>query len=87
MNLIAPRFPAIKPVALTSFVVYGDPLADVWIAIRQRNAGHFAPSEKSDALLTGQSHILEVENDPAICSFCGNERFQLGNVLSVDPAA
>jgi hypothetical protein len=40
-----------------------DPLADVWIAIHQRNVGSFALSEKSNAILTGQSHIFEIEND------------------------
>jgi hypothetical protein len=67
--------------------LYGDPLADVWITIRQRNAGHFTLSEKSDPILTGQSHIFEVEDDAAVFPFRADERFQLGNVLFVDPAA
>src|SRR5579863_7454459 len=64
-----------------------DPLADVWIAIRQPDASRFALSEKIDAVLTRQSHILEVENDAPIFPFRGDECFQLGNVLLVDPAA
>jgi hypothetical protein len=67
--------------------LYPDPLADVWIAIRQRNAGRLAPSEKSNAILTGQSHIFEVEDDSAVFHFRGNEGFQLRNVLFVDLAA
>jgi hypothetical protein len=61
----------------------GDPLAAVCIAIHQRNACRFALSEKSDAILTGQSHILEVENDAADFPFRADERFQLRNVLFV----
>jgi hypothetical protein len=64
-----------------------DPLADVWIAIRQLNAGRLAPGEKDNAILTGQSHILEVENDAAIFLFRADERFQIGDILFVDPAA
>ena len=64
-----------------------DPLADVWIAIRERNAGRFTLSKKSDAILAGQSHILEVENDAPIFSFRGDECFQLGDMLCVEPAA
>src|ERR1700689_3605370 len=37
-----------------------DPLANVWIAIHQRNASRLALSEKSDAVLARQGHILEV---------------------------
>jgi hypothetical protein len=37
-------------------------------------------SEKSDAILTGQSHTLEVEDDAAVYSFRADERFQLRNV-------
>jgi hypothetical protein len=64
-----------------------DPLADIWIAIRQGNTGRFALSEKMDAVLTRQSHILKVKDDSALFSFRGDERFQFGNVLPVDPAA
>jgi hypothetical protein len=64
-----------------------DPLADVWIAIRQPDVSRFALSEKIYAVLTRQSHILEVENDAAIFPFRGDERFQLGNMFFVDPAA
>jgi len=64
-----------------------DPLAEVWIAIRQRNASRFALSKKSHAILTDQSQLLEVKNDATIFPFGGDERFQLGNVLFVDPAA
>src|SRR5580698_9321239 len=73
--------------ALAIISLSRDPLADVWIAIRQHNVSRFALSEKSDAVLTGQSHILEVENDTAIFPFRADERFQLGNVLPVDPPA
>src|SRR5271165_821147 len=38
---------------LASLVMNRDPLADVWIAISQLNAGGFASSQKSDAILTG----------------------------------
>jgi hypothetical protein len=51
------------------------------IAIHQRNAGPFAQSEKSDTILTGQSHILEVENNAANFPFRADERFQLRNVV------
>ncbi|MGD0131941.1 MAG: hypothetical protein ABSE57_07840 [Bryobacteraceae bacterium] len=64
-----------------------DPLAEVWIAIRQRNASRFALSKKSHAILTGQSQLLEVKNDAAIFPFGGDERFQFDDVLFVDPAA
>src|SRR5277367_1524910 len=52
--------------ALCSIFLSRDPLADVWIAIHQRNVSRFALREKIDAVLTCQSHILEVENDAAI---------------------
>jgi hypothetical protein len=64
-----------------------NPLADVWIAIHQRDPGRFAPDEKYDAILTGQSHILEVENNAAIFPFRIDECFQLGNIPLVDPSA
>ncbi|MEP7354755.1 MAG: hypothetical protein ABI824_16115 [Acidobacteriota bacterium] len=64
-----------------------DPLADVWIAIHQRNAGRLALSEKIDAVLTRQGHILEIEGDAPIFPFRADECFQLGNVRLVDPAA
>jgi hypothetical protein len=63
------------------FFLSGDPLADVWIAIHQRNVGRFALGEKIDAVLTCRSHILQVENDAAIFPFPADERFQIGNVL------
>jgi len=46
-----------------------------------------ALSEKNTAILTGQSHIFEVEDDSAVCHFRGDERFQLRNVFPVDLAA
>jgi hypothetical protein len=64
-----------------------DPLAEVWIAIRQRNASRFALSKKSQAIVTGQSQLPEVKNDSAIFPFGVDKRFQFGNVLFVDPAA
>jgi len=64
-----------------------DPLANVGIAIRQRNANRFALSEKSDAVLAGQSHILQVEHDATTFRFRADERLQLGNMVAVDPAA
>jgi hypothetical protein len=76
----------VKPGPLLT-ALSADPLADVWIAIHQCDAGRFAPGKKIDAILTSQSHIFKVKNDSPMCSFCGNERFQLGNVLPVDPAA
>src|ERR1700679_528548 len=80
-------FVLIKTSALASLVLYPDPLADVWIAIRQRNAGRLAPSEKSNAILTGQRHIFEVEDDSAVFHFRGNEGFQLRNMIFVYLAA
>src|SRR5258708_11616771 len=64
-----------------------DPLANVWIAIHQRDASRFAPGEKIDTVLTRQSHLLEVENDAAALRFRGDECFQLGDMLCVEPAA
>src|SRR5579863_5459590 len=74
-------------ISLASSSLSRDPLAEVWIAIRQRNARRFALRKKSHAILTGQSQLLEVKNDSAIFPFSGDDRFQLGNVLFVDPAA
>ena len=73
--------------ALRSGSLSCDPFADIWIAIDQHDAIRFALSEKGDTVLAGQSHILEVENDSAIFPFSADERFQLSNVLVVDPAA
>jgi hypothetical protein len=64
-----------------------DPLADVWIAIRQRNVSRFALSEKIDTVPTCQRHILQIKNDAPLLSLRGDERLQLGDVLVVDPAA
>src|SRR5580658_5736334 len=74
-------------ISLASSSLSRDPLPEVWIAIRQRNARRFAPSKKSHGILTGQSQLLEVKNDAAIFRFGGDERFQLDDVLFVDPAA
>src|SRR5580658_564660 len=78
---------SINQLALASSFLPCDPLPEVWIAIRQRNASRLALSEKSHAILTGQSQLLEVKNDLAIFPFSGDERFQFGNVLFVNPAA
>src|SRR5580704_16497430 len=67
-------------ISLASSSLSRDPLAEVWIAIRQRNARRFAPSKKSHAIVTGQSQLLEVKNDAVIFPFRGDESFQLGNV-------
>jgi len=75
------------PACAAPTVLYGDPLADVWIAIRQRNAGRFALSEKNDAILTGQSHIFEVQSDAAAFPFRADQGFQFGNVFFGNPAA
>jgi hypothetical protein len=64
-----------------------DPLAEVWIAIRERNARRFALRKKSHAIRTGQSQLLEVKNDSAIFPFGGDERFQLDDMLFADLAA
>ena len=64
-----------------------DPLANVWIAIHQRDAGGFTPGEKIDTVLTRQSHIFQVENDAAALPFRGDQCFQLGDMLCVEPAA
>ena len=75
------------PYALLAALLSGDPFANVWIAIHQRDVRCFAPGQKIDAVLTGQSHILQVENDAAALFFRADECFQLGDVLCVDPAA
>ena len=65
-----------------------DPLADVWIAIHQRDICRFAASQKTDAGFARQSHILEVENDATTLRLRLNERFPTnGDMLIVDPAA
>src|SRR3982750_2327636 len=48
---------------LRSCPLSGDPLADVWIAIHERNVTVFAVSQKVDAVLTCQGQVLEVEGD------------------------
>ncbi len=50
-------------------------------------AGSFAPSEKNNAILTGQSHIPEIENDAPIFPLRGDKHLQLGNVIFVEPSA
>jgi hypothetical protein len=83
-----PRFLLIETSSrLASGSLSRNPLAHVWIAIHQRNASRLALSEKIDAVLTGQSHILEVKSDWAIFSFCSDEFFQLNNILLVELAA
>ena len=74
-------------ISLASSSLSRDPLAEVWIAIRERNARHFALRKKSHAIRTGQSQLLEIKNDAPVFPFGGNERLQLGKVLFVDPAA
>jgi hypothetical protein len=59
----------------------------VRITVHQRNAGRLALSEKVHAVLARQSHILQVKNDTTISPLRADQRFQLGNVLFVDPAA
>ena len=73
--------------ALFAGLLPGDPFANVWIAIHQRDVRCFAPGQKIDAVLTGQSHIFQVENDAAALFFRADECFQLGDMLCVDPAA
>ena len=80
------RFPLLSQRALASRSFSRDPLADIWIQIDQRNAGRLAPSEKIDAVPAGQSHILEVENNVTVRPFQTDERFQLRNMLFVNPA-
>jgi hypothetical protein len=81
-------FPLIKP-ARAGYLssLSRDPLADVWIAIRQRNVSRFALSEKIDAVLTCQSHVLQVKNDAPIFPLRGDERLQFGDMLVIDPPA
>jgi hypothetical protein len=74
-------------ISLASGSLSRNPLAEVWIGIRQRNASRFALSKKSHAILPGQSQLPEVKNDATIFPFRGDERFQFGNVLFFDPAA
>jgi hypothetical protein len=73
--------------ALASSSLSRDPLADVRIAVHQRNVGSFALSEKNNAILTGQSHVFEVENDAATFLLSADLRFQLNDALLVDPTA
>ena len=78
----------ISPISALLAVSFSrDPFANVWIAIHQRDVRCFAPGQKIDAVLTGQSHILQVENDAAALFFRADECFQLGDVLCVYPAA
>jgi hypothetical protein len=74
-------------VSLASGSLSRDPLAEVRIAIRQRDTSRLALSKKSHAILAGQSQLPEVKNDAAIFPFRGDERFQFGNVLFVDLTA
>ena len=73
--------------ALLAALLSGDPFANVWIAIHQRDVRCFAPGQKIDAVLTCQSHIFQVENDAAALPFRADECFQLGDMLCVKPAA
>jgi hypothetical protein len=83
-----PRFLLIETSSrLPSGSLSRDPLAHVWIAIRQRNASRLALSEKIDTVLTGQSHILEVKSDWAIFSLRPDEFLQLNNILLLELAA
>jgi hypothetical protein len=84
---MVPLFSSDQASMWLSIFLSRDPLPDIWIAIRQRNVIRFALSEKSDAVPTCQSHILEVESDAANFPFRPDERFQLCNALFVDPAA
>jgi hypothetical protein len=63
---------AAVPRGLLAASLSGDPLANVWIAIHQCDAGRFAPVEKIDADPTRQSHILKVENHVAPFLFRGD---------------
>jgi hypothetical protein len=85
---IVPLFPLIKP-ARAGYLspLSRDPLADVWIAIRQRDVSRFALSEKIDTVLACQSHVLQVQSDAAIFALPGDKRLQFGNMLVVDPPA
>ena len=47
----------------------------------------FASGEKNNAIFTGQSHILEIENDAPIFPLRGDKHLQLGNVIFVEPSA
>jgi hypothetical protein len=73
--------------ALLAALLSGDPFANVWIAIHQRDVRCFAPGQKIDAVLTCQSHIFQVENDAPALSFRADECFQFGDMLCVDPTA
>ena len=77
----------ISPNALRAAFLSGDPFANVWIAIHQHDVRCFAPGQKIDAVLTCQSHILQVENDAAAIRFRGDECFQFGDMLCVEAAA
>jgi len=72
---------------LSSASLSRDPLADIWIAIHQGDVSRFAPGQKTDAVFARQRHILEVENYAATFRLGGNECFQVGNMLFVQPAA
>ena len=51
------------------------------------DVSRFASGQKINAVFARKSHILEVENDAATLGLRTNERFQLGDMLFVEPAA
>jgi hypothetical protein len=64
-----------------------DPLADIWITIHQRNISRFALSQKIDAALTCESHILKVERNTAALPFRSDECIQAGHMFFIDSTA
>jgi hypothetical protein len=65
--------PLITQLALRSGPVLSrDPLTDVGCAIHQHNVSRLALSEKIDAVLTYQSHILKVKGDAPQPPFRGD---------------
>ena len=63
------------------------PLAYVWRAIHQPDAGRFAPGEKINSVLPCQNQILHVKNDGPDACFPPNQRFQLGYAFFVQSPA
>ena len=65
--------PLITQLALRSGPFFSrDPLTDVGCAIHQHNVSRLALSEKSDAVLTYQSHIRKVKGDAPESPFRGD---------------
>jgi len=54
----------LKRRSLPSASLSRNPLADIWRAIRQRDAAFFASGEKIDLILASQRYVLQVQYYP-----------------------